>query len=253
MLISTFMKATGILPKSKINTIIEKNDNNMKFLNEDKNLEIKLLHHKFVMAGQENQARINSALLESEATGELATIKQRIYEGWNIVKQWAINDTPIEKKELLVLAQILEPNSGAQSPPFYRQELVQLRGMLAPHYEDIPRQMNQVLYNISEFNNELTNLEKSIYAHFHIARIQPFKDGNKRTARMVQDAILMKANLPPGVIPLKMHQEYRDLLHEARKGHEDLEEIHPKITEFYLFLANRIEDTIDKISEYLKD
>lgn len=43
----------------------------------------------------------------------------------------------------------------------------------------------------------LDPLEKAVFLHCNLARLQPFIDGNKRTARMVESLVLMKNNIVP--------------------------------------------------------
>ena len=49
------------------------------------------------------------------------------------------------------------------------------------------------------FNQEYyaNPLERAIFLHCNIARLQPFIDGSKRTARMIESIVLMNANIIP--------------------------------------------------------
>jgi Fic family protein len=40
-------------------------------------------------------------------------------------------------------------------------------------------------------------LEKAVFLHCNIARLQPFRDGNKRTSRMVESIVLMNNDIIP--------------------------------------------------------
>lgn len=51
---------------------------------------------------------------------------------------------------------------------------------------------------IIEEQEQIKNiLEKAVYLHCNLARLQPFIDGNKRTARMVESIVLMNENIVP--------------------------------------------------------
>lgn len=50
---------------------------------------------------------------------------------------------------------------------------------------------------ISEQGNYDNPIAKSIFLHCNIARLQPFKDGNKRTSRLVESVALMNSNIIP--------------------------------------------------------
>ena len=66
----------------------------------------------------------------------------------------------------------------------------------------------------SFFNQELYSnpLERAIYLHCNIAKLQPFIDGNKRTSRMMESIVMMNADL----IPVYSAKD-ADILH-YRKG-----------------------------------
>ncbi|GHT43649.1 cell division protein [Bacteroidia bacterium] len=60
--------------------------------------------------------------------------------------------------------------------------------------ELIKEEFNNILERQELYSNPL---EKAVYAHCNFARLQPFLDGNKRTARMIESIILMNSNLIP--------------------------------------------------------
>lgn len=74
---------------------------------------------------------------------------------------------------------------------------------------EIRAALNDVLYKQEQFKNPL---ERAIYLHCNIAKIQPFIDGNKRTARMVESIVMLNN----GLIPVYSAAE-KDIL-RYRKG-----------------------------------
>jgi Fic family protein len=58
-------------------------------------------------------------------------------------------------------------------------------------------------------------------AHYNLARIHPFDDGNGRGARMSMNLIFMKEGLPPAVIRNEQRRLYLETLSQADRG--DLE------------------------------
>ncbi|MDF9831634.1 Fic family protein [Parabacteroides sp. PF5-6] len=61
--------------------------------------------------------------------------------------------------------------------------------------QEIKSGLNEILFNQEQYN---TNpLEKAVYLHCNLARLQPFIDGNKRTARMMESIALMNADIIP--------------------------------------------------------
>lgn len=69
--------------------------------------------------------------------------------------------------------------------------------------------LNEILFNQELYSNPL---EKAVYLHCNIARLQPFIDGNKRTSRMIESIAMMNADL----IPVYSAKD-ADILH-YRKG-----------------------------------
>ncbi|MDO4728846.1 MAG: Fic family protein, partial [Bacteroidota bacterium] len=58
--------------------------------------------------------------------------------------------------------------------------------------------IEQRLSEITKEQNLYTNpLEKAVYLHCNIAKLQPFIDGNKRTSRMLESIALMNADIIP--------------------------------------------------------
>lgn len=75
--------------------------------------------------------------------------------------------------------------------------------------QEIERKLNEILFQQEGYANPL---EKAVYLHCNLARLQPFIDGNKRTARMMESIVLMNAD----IIPVYSAKD-ADILH-YRKG-----------------------------------
>lgn len=74
---------------------------------------------------------------------------------------------------------------------------------------EIERRLNEIFFQQEGYANPL---EKAVYLHCNLARLQPFIDGNKRTARMMESIALMNAD----IIPVYSAKD-ADILH-YRKG-----------------------------------
>ncbi|MCK5320552.1 Fic family protein [Candidatus Parcubacteria bacterium] len=78
----------------------------------------------------------------------------------------------------------------------------------------MPPKTNQEIENlVSIFLTDFNNLKidiylKAIIVHFTIALIQPFFDGNKRTARLLMNFVLLQNNYPLFSVPVTIRQEY---------------------------------------------
>lgn len=75
--------------------------------------------------------------------------------------------------------------------------------------QEIKSKLNEILFQQEGYTNPL---EKAVYLHCNLARLQPFIDGNKRTARMIESIALMNA----GIIPVYSAKD-SDILN-YRKG-----------------------------------
>lgn len=60
--------------------------------------------------------------------------------------------------------------------------------------QEIKSKLGEILFEQKSYVNPL---EKAVYLHCNIARLQPFIDGNKRTSRMIESIALMNADIIP--------------------------------------------------------
>ena len=86
---------------------------------------------------------------------------------------------------------------------------------------DVPALMDTWLHS---FNGQQATRKNasSIYTRLHIpfVHIHPFADGNGRLARLISNLPLLRAGLPPIIIPKEWRQEYITLLaeHQRERG-----------------------------------
>jgi hypothetical protein len=106
--------------------------------------------------------------------------------------------------------------------------------------EKVKRSMSQVKQRYS-FNP----LEAGIMAHLDITAIQPFDEGNKRTARIIQDRILYDAGLPPAIISAGEAIFYRRILNEVLPAYGEGDIDGQKI--FYNYCASKVNAGLDEI------
>ena len=59
---------------------------------------------------------------------------------------------------------------------------------------EIQAKLNEILFCQENISNPL---ERAVYLHCNLAKLQPFIDGNKRTARLIEAVILMNADIIP--------------------------------------------------------
>ena len=90
-----------------------------------------------------------------------------------------------------------------------------------PNPMKVPEFMNLLVSQING-GRELP-LEQAVQSHFHITRIQPFIDGNKRTARVVQNLLLNYGGYFPIVVQQGERDIYMNLLDSAMCAFRDRE------------------------------
>jgi len=129
----------------------------------------------------------------------------------------------------------------------YRDKIVTLNlpRYTPPAPQKVPDKMNKAITRIKEVYNDVDPLTSSIVAHLEIAAIQPFFDGNKRTARLIQDRILYDSNLPPAVIPAGEARFYLDLIKKTLPAYseDDLE----GQKQFYDYCASKVNNGLDDV------
>jgi len=98
-----------------------------------------------------------------------------------------------------------------QSLGVFRDEAVSIKGSsyIPPvGREYISSEIDYILSNYEKFDDPF---ERSVYIHCNIAYLQPFKDGNKRTARVLQAVSLAR----DGIMPLVSKDKYIALYLDA--------------------------------------
>lgn len=88
-----------------------------------------------------------------------------------------------------------------------------------------PKTKTEIDYLMKNFLADFIDWQEEIYfkaiiLHFTTALIQPFYDGNKRTARLLMNFVLLQNNYPLFSIPVKMRQKY---ITAMIKGYETLD------------------------------
>jgi Fic family protein len=66
------------------------------------------------------------------------------------------------------------------------------------HRDEIQMKLNEILFQQEQIE---CPLERAVYLHCNLARLQPFIDGNKRTSRMMESIVMMNADVIPCYSP----------------------------------------------------
>lgn len=136
--------------------------------------------------------------------------------------------------------------TDGEKPRDFRKKDVTLSilGFTPCSWEKVPQKTNEALSNIKELY-EKSPLECAITTHLELAAIQPFIDGNKRCARLVQDRILHDIGMPPAIITAGEGKFYHDLLVRTLPAYGDNNKEGQR--QFYDYCASKINNGLDKI------
>lgn len=103
----------------------------------------------------------------------------------------------------------------------FRTENVAISGAThqPPDFHDVPELVAAVCKHLGETYDQLHPIQLAAWAHWAIARIHPFRDGNGRLARLVQDYVLLRKHYVPA--PLRSEDReglYYEALDRADSG-----------------------------------
>lgn len=208
------------------------------------------LHNK-VMKALFQESNVNSARLETELNRKILLgnnsenckrervdknlkkaareIGRRVHEAWQ--SNYETFEGNVSEELILSMGELIEPysNRGARLRDISAQikgvgfaiDAAKLRSM--PGREgDLERFLREVNGEFvfeqrkSEENSyDITSAERAAYAHLMVFYLQPNKDGNKRTGRLLQNLILYHSDIPAPVIYGPENERYMELLCSA--------------------------------------
>ena len=115
---------------------------------------------------------------------------------------------------------------------------------MAPPYKMVPTLIDNLFNWMNEVKNTINPLILSSIFHYEFVFIHPFHDGNGRTARIWQTAILSHWEKAFTYLPIesmirKNQEEYYKAIQNCKNAGES--------TEFIEFMSETIDDTIDEL------
>jgi Fic family protein len=138
----------------------------------------------------------------------------------DVVQSQLIPDpNPFTQENLVALHKVLLGGIDDSIAGQFRNRRVMILG--AKHQ---PPRETEVPGLIGQFMEQLNNSQTidpivvASWAHWCIARIHPFVDGNGRISRLWQDLILFRNRLTCAIIPPELKREYLDSLSTADEG-----------------------------------
>jgi len=128
--------------------------------------------------------------------------------------------------ELLEIHRLIFVHSWPEIAGRFRNQGIEIVGtsFLPSHWTQIPALISQTLKALYfrlgrlEQGNVQGIVELAAQAHYDLAAIHPFRDGNGRVARLVLNYVFRYFDLPYVVIPREQRERYLDALEEANRG-----------------------------------
>jgi hypothetical protein len=221
------------------------------------------------------ESNVNSAIMEiasgstemgvtKSSTGDVDSphvLKRNVEDIWKWLLEETEDKISIDQPNIIALAKKFSPMNTNFN---YRQDRVHMKGLqyAPPNPLKVPELMDSVEHHIS--CQDINPLERALIAHFHITRIQPFNDGNKRTARMVQNLILHKNDYVPILIKEGERNFYIDLLESAMIAFKDrtsslapgsescfTPELSQQERQFFSYLVAKEVSALDDVKDHL--
>jgi Fic family protein len=132
------------------------------------------------------------------------------------------NKTKIDESFLFKMAKLVAPEAFGNSPiNTFRHTPARICGNLDFYIPPEPSLIRSILedfiwvMNSQVFEGISGSVKRALLFHFWLVMIHPFPDGNGRTARHVQNIILLKHKIPPVLILRKERKDYLDKLEYA--------------------------------------
>ncbi len=139
-------------------------------------------------------------------------------EAMRLMERLATVLKPLELDEILELHRTILTGIQTEDAGSYRSVRIRVAGSMRifPNPLRVPDL-------IDAFVEEVNTLEghpvvQAARAHYGLVAIHPFIDGNGRTARLLMNLLLLRADYPPTLLPVEGRARYYDVLEAANNG-----------------------------------
>jgi Fic family protein len=101
--------------------------------------------------------------------------------------------SPLSEGAVRELHSIVTAEDSSAKPGFYRLDEVTISGstVTPPSAGDVPDLVRQIVSRILEAGSDESPVVIAAWAHWALTRVHPFRDGNGRVARLLQDYVLI--------------------------------------------------------------
>ncbi len=163
----------------------------------------------------------------------------------SFVDELAKQKTFLGPVELLEMHRLIFIYSWPEIAGRFRNQDVEIVGtsFLPSHWTHIPALISQMLKALYFRLDRLEQgdiqdiVELAAQAHYDLAVIHPFRDGNGRVARLILNYVFRYFDLPYVIIPREQRERYLDALEEANRGN---------IIPFIELVAEQYEHSLDR-------
>ena len=139
----------------------------------------------------------------------------------------------------------------------YRKGMVRPTGarVTPPDPEKMKEEMSRLLRVVNDYGVAEHPIDAALLLHYHLSRIHPFDDGNGRTARTLQNLILISRGFPLPVVSEGERFTYLSALrraddgYRAREGKIDfhVDRVSPGERDFYKYMTGKVIASIDQL------
>jgi len=162
------------------------------------------------------------------------------------VESLAGQTKPLLQIELLEVHRLIFAQSWPEIAGRFRNENIEITGTsyLPPHWRKVQILIYQALgaldYRLRKVDPDDVQgiVESAAQAHYDVAAIHPFRDGNGRVARLTLNYVFRYFDLPYVVIPKEARDRYLDTLEAANQG---------DLTPFNDFIAEQYERSLNHV------
>lgn len=198
--------------ETKRDKVIEKPDHFLSYRRrQQKSLEEDAKAHSLCLE-EPNLVKEAKYINNSEAEADIEKLETNLDKAWDYAKE-EVNGS-LETEDIIIINKLVrfgsQPDLDNPLDTYFRHENVRVpdegvnQVYLRPDYNKVPKEILEMIDELESWHHEgevKELVERSNRAHLALAYIHPFEDGNGRTARIVQNAMLHNQEMPPARVP----------------------------------------------------
>jgi Fic family protein len=145
---------------------------------------------------------------------------------------------PLTERDLRQIHALVLRGADDEEAGRYRRGQVRISGSeyVPPGPEAVAGLMHDFVAWLNDATLALSPVERAAHAHFRLVDIQPFTDGNGRTARLLMNLLLCREGYPPAVVRREDRLTYYAALDDAHAG---------QLEAFVALMAAAVEASLD--------